>query len=1026
MSTPEEVQQKLLEAMQSMADMTKLQLDMAQDRLNTEKKQNEERKKQHEEEKKLADKKDGLQKVSLEDEKEQSKRIAISYKNRLGIEEEINPKLKKVLDNRFDVEQRIVDQARKKYGDEVFEASQRNKFFREQLETASKGNLAYGGVVTNFKDLNATQQKQLLAAANTQQKLKKAQEDFTSTVQKLANPGDAFKDLKGKVTSFGGVMDQSKDSLIKMAGGGIGAQVVFDTIFVAGNALAAGFMSMSKSLADGQRGAAVGVGAMAAAVDKVTPLLYGLGAALLFLPGVGIIGAAIKVLGVAVVAGVAALDLYTEAQKKGAEQNDALFKSFNDLSSVGLTTTQGLTGLFDMTQKLGLTIKEIDKLGPLLKANAKDLRLFGGTVADGADAFANVAQGLKNADIGEQLARLGIVSDEQREHTLKYMAQQTRMGLTLNKTQSEQIAGAKNYMEELDKTASLLGASRKDQETAREAILAEDQLRAAMFKAEQEGDTQKLEKLQSYFELAVQLKLSGNADAATGTARYAALGGPTDEKSAAAMLTLGSSFNLIESGERNQTKILQEASHGIKDALGKMALTKAAGGDVSGYLSGSFAGNVDFTKGIELAEKRAAEKGISLSDALRELQKEKQKSPEAQLAANVSADRIQQAAAMLQDSVVKQFDQSAIINKKASEVFKTAVNEFSKTVGVKPPEGGTPQVEKPAPSGAPAQSVPAKPAGKFSGFGKENDKNITNASKRFGMDEKVMRGFVKMEAGYTGKMSPTGAIGIGQFTEESAGRGGQKNKKGEIIKDGTWNSLAKTPEGIDIGMRLITPDNFRTDRDPRYDQRVNMMATALLAKNNAKLLEAAGMPASGENLYMMHNIGPGFITAMQGGTVSQKTLDAMGHNGMKPGQSPADFVKMQKDRFNNHMAQANSLGSEASGGTPASVDQPVPKLRNGGVVNGPDSGFPVELHGSEVVAPLNPSSLLAQLMLSPASEAANKIATTTTSTSNPMQDSMMSMTTDMISMLSTKLDTVIEQLSSGNYTQEKMLQYARA
>ena len=1019
MPTPEEVQQELLAAMQSMADLAKRRYDEDAIRLIEAKTQADERKRIEGDRAKEDALRNGRLKTSSEEEAKHNIEISKQFRNRLGIEEEINPKLKNILNNRTSIEQNLVDAAKRQYGEETFNSAQRNKFFREQLETASKGNLAYGGVVTNFKDLDATQQKQLLAAANTQQKLKKAQEDFTSTVQKLANPGDAFKDLKGKVTSFGGVMDQSKDSLTKMAGGGIGAQVVFDSIFVAGHALAAGFMSMSKSLADGQRGAAVGASAMAAAVDKVTPMMYGLAGALFVLGGPWL-----KLFGAAVLAATTALDLYTEAQKKGAEQNDALFKSFNDLSSVGLTTTQGLTGLFDMTQKLGLTIKEIDKLGPLLKANAKDLRLFGGTVADGADAFANVAQGLKNADIGEQLARLGIVSDEQREHTLKYMAQQTRMGLTLNKTQSEQIAGAKNYMEELDKTASLLGASRKDQETAREAILAEDQLRAAMFKAEQEGDTKKLEKLQSYFELAVQLKLSGNADAATGTARYAALGGPTDEKSAAAMLTLGSSFNLIESGERNQTKILQEASHGIKDALGKMALTKAAGGDVSGYLSGSFAGNVDFYKGIELAEKRAAEKGISLSDALRELQKEKQKSPEAQLAANVSADRIQQAAAMLQDSVVKHFDQSAIINKKASESFKTAVDKFGETVGVKSPEGGTPQVEKPA--GAPAPSVPAKPSGKFSGFGKDNDKNISDASKRFGMDEKVMRGFVKMEAGYTGKMSPTGAIGIGQFTEESAGRGGQKNKKGEIIQDGTWNSLAKTPEGIDIGMRLITPDNFRTDRDPRYDQRVNMMATALLAKNNAKMLEAAGMPASGENLYMMHNIGPGFITAMQGGTVSQKTLDAMGHNGMKPGQSPADFVKMQKDRFNNHMAQANSLGSEASGGTPASVDQPVPKLRNGGVVNGPDSGFPVELHGSEVVAPLNPSSLLAQLMLSPASEAANKIATTTTSTSNPMQDSMMSMTTDMISMLSTKLDTVIEQLSSGNYTQEKMLQYARA
>ena len=38
----------------------------------------------------------------------------------------------------------------------------------------------------------------------------------------------------------------------------------------------------------------------------------------------------------------------------------------------------------------------------------------------------------------------------------------------------------------------------------------------------------------------------------------------------------------------------------------------------------------------------------------------------------------------------------------------------------------------------------------------------------------------------------------------------------------------------------------------------------------------------------------------------------------------------------------------------------------------------------------------------------------------------MSMTTDMIDMLSTKLDTMIDKLSTSNYTQEKMLQYSKA
>ena len=123
------------------------------------------------------------------------------------------------------------------------------------------------------------------------------------------------------------------------------------------------------------------------------------------------------------------------------------------------------------------------------------------------------------------------------------------------------------------------------------------------------------------------------------------------------------------------------------------------------------------------------------------------------------------------------------------------------------------------------------------------------------MDEKTLRGFVKMEAGWNGQMSPTGAIGTGQFTQ------------------GTWNDLAKSKEGQNIGMKPITSSNFRTANDPRYDKRVNTLATALLAKQNADRLKSEGVAVTGENLYMLHNIGPGVIPALKGSNnVSAATL----------------------------------------------------------------------------------------------------------------------------------------------------------
>lgn len=177
-------------------------------------------------------------------------------------------------------------------------------------------------------------------------------------------------------------------------------------------------------------------------------------------------------------------------------------------------------------------------------------------------------------------------------------------------------------------------------------------------------------------------------------------------------------------------------------------------------------------------------------------------------------------------------------------------------------------------------------AGAFS-FGGGVDEHIKEASKKYGLPEDVMRGFIKMEGGWTGKMSPTGAIGTGQFTQ------------------GTWDELAKTKEGQEIGMTKIG-NRFRTAADPRFDKRTNTLATALLAKKNAELLKKAGVPVTGENLYMLHNIGPGILPALQGrNDVNAETIKAMRQNGMQNGMSATDFVRYQKSRYNEQYQIAN-------------------------------------------------------------------------------------------------------------------------
>lgn len=176
----------------------------------------------------------------------------------------------------------------------------------------------------------------------------------------------------------------------------------------------------------------------------------------------------------------------------------------------------------------------------------------------------------------------------------------------------------------------------------------------------------------------------------------------------------------------------------------------------------------------------------------------------------------------------------------------------------------------------------------FHGFGAEVDSYISEASKRYGIDERVMRGLVKMENGWTGEMSPTAAIGVGQFTRD------------------TWDYLAGRTEGKAIGMQKISNANFKTSNDPRYNKRINTLATGLYASINSSKLRENGLPVTSVNLYLMHNIGAGVIPALKGSNgVNSNTLISMNRNGRAKNETPVQFVQRQGAKFQQHYEIAN-------------------------------------------------------------------------------------------------------------------------
>ena len=143
--------------------------------------------------------------------------------------------------------------------------------------------------------------------------------------------------------------------------------------------------------------------------------------------------------------------------------------------------------------------------------------------------------------------------------------------------------------------------------------------------------------------------------------------------------------------------------------------------------------------------------------------------------------------------------------------------------------------------------------------------------------------------------------------------------------------------------------------------------------------------------------------------------------------------KLAKDIFADRLAQVwaslpladgksahDKVGSNKAGGSRAEYLSVFAK--EGGIANGPMSGYPATLHGNEIITPLSPNSILEQLGKTPAT---TEIAgSSSSSTSNTIKE-IYSMNTEVMEMLAGKLDTMISKLSDSNDTQSKLLMYSR-
>ena len=283
-----------------------------------------------------------------------------------------------------------------------------------------------------------------------------------------------------------------------------------------------------------------------------------------------------------------------ELIKKQAAIYDQLYKDFNQVGQASMTTAGGMTQLWKQLNQLGLSTKDIAKFIKIVNESGQALATFGSSTVEGLQKFTDVADIVKNK-FGEVFRRMGIDQDALNEHTLKYMEQQVSLGGLEKKTTEQIAAGVKGYVLELDRAATLLGITRKEQEKGRDAIRAISQVSAAKNVARQRGDTDKLAELKLAEDIAGDFMAKGLPQLAEAYAKYS-VGSAMDQNQAVMLQYLGPMIEANKNGEKNSTRLLEIAGQGIRTRNEQVAGNVQIAGEQQGLTIDKFADleNVDF------------------------------------------------------------------------------------------------------------------------------------------------------------------------------------------------------------------------------------------------------------------------------------------------------------------------------------------------------------------------------------------------------------------------------------------------
>lgn len=723
--------------------------------------------------------------------------------------------------------------------------------------------------------------------------------------------------------------------------------------------------SMAKDITKGMGNFAMSVGNGSTSFTKLNPLID------IVANSMGALAKAIPFVGEAAAAGIKA---GAEASKFVLELMDKNIKAFQDIANSGGLVADGMEGVSRQFLDSGMSLEGFKKA---IKDNAGELAQWGQTVGGGASKFTKAVGMLTKddgplAEAGMNLRKLGMTADDIGTASAGFLQQELRLGRGVNMSTEQLAKGTAKYAMELDALQKVTGLSKEDLIKQRNEMLTDSRFSASMDVLRETNETG----AEAIMQFATTIK---DPELKRGFMDLTSGAGNT-EAAKKAMRVLGDTMpDIIEKLKNSKP---EEFAKNFDSA--QTMLKKGAKQAVDNFGKETFAlmpdtkvlGSYSSLRDIQNQQNVSLEEAIKIQNQQKEQNKGLTKDA---VEAQQNMERMGQEVWRMGNTLMP--SAASAVNKFTSSLVDF-VKYVHKILGKRePPE--------------------AAPAGNAGGVGKNakwSDEEILAAKEALkdpnlgAKDKAYINDMLQRQSGsaapagdstrgMTSKTSPSynsarDSQSANPTSAQQLADAGLKIKKGDVQTEGAHVDpklieIAKQVQAQVPGFMQFTGfnDQYHTENSP----------ASLHTKGTAFDFVMAKRPSKEEGaqiVSMMKSLG-------------------------------LDYAQ---DEYNN--ASAKSTGGHFHGHL---------KAYDGGVFEGPTSGYNVELHGREAIVPLpDPNSMIS------VSDGATKepLASSMTSASSgplPGVDHLADITQSMMQMMESKFDEMIAQLSAGNNIQDKLL-----